>query len=276
MASPPWNLIIEKIPDAQTKLERQLWSILKKLASIGAAIAIESVNIPEFIKCTDPLIVRLKALLKQFQTYLTEFIKYLGYISITASILLIIAQAATAYLAYQNALPVPTTPGINSIIEAQSELLNNILDILKKYTPLFALFTANIIAASILITPAINILSQICKDEIPINKYTDAVLKKINDLAVEVEGITKTDSKFYQDINVSDSDIKSRQDIIDELLRRQLDLSELIEAPSKVYTISSNPDSNLGNTGDYAIDQTNRIIYGPKPSDIEWNLGINY
>lgn len=276
MASPPWNLIIERVPDAQIKLERQFWRILKKLAAIGAAIALESVNLPESIKCSDPRVVRLKALLKQLQAYLEEFIKYLGYISITATILFVIAQGASIYLSTQNAVPVPLPPGVYAIVEAQAELLNKILDILKKYGPLFALFTANIIATSVMITPAINLISQICKDEIPINKYTAAVIKKMNDLATDVEGVANTDSRFYRDINVSESDIKTRQDAIDELLRQQRDLSELLEAPSKVLTVNSIPDSDFGKTGDYAIDTTTKTIYGPKPSDTEWNEGIKY
>jgi hypothetical protein len=36
------------------------------------------------------------------------------------------------------------------------------------------------------------------------------------------------------------------------------------------------PESNTGNLGDYALDQTNRIIYGPKPTDTVWDLGIKY
>jgi hypothetical protein len=276
MAAPPWNLIIEKIPDAQTKLERQFWRILEKMAGIAASIALESVNLPENIKCSDPRVVRLKALLNQLQIYLQEFIKYLGYIALTATIIYAIAQSAIAYLTYQQALPVPTTPGINSIIEAQSELLNKILDILKKYAPLFALFTANIISTSVMIAPAIGIISQICKDDLPINKYTKQALDKINAIAVEVEGIAITDSMFYRDINVSESDIKSRQDVIDDLLKQQRNLTDLIEAPSKVYLVLGDPDPETGNTGDYAIDKTNQVIYGPKPSDTEWNTGIKY
>lgn len=276
MAAPPWNLIIERIPNAQLKLERQFWRILKKLAVIGSTIALEAVNLPENIKCSDPRVIRIKSLLKQLQSYLQEFIKYLGYISITATILFIIAQGASAYLAFQNAVTLPTTPGINAINEAQAELLNKILDILKKYGPLFALFTANIIATSVMITPAINLISQICKDNIPINKYTAAVINKINNLATDVEGISISDSRFYRDINVSEEDIKSRQNVIDELLRQQRDLSQLIEAPSKVLIVDDIPDSNFGNIGDYAINTSSKIIYGPKPSDTEWNEGIKY
>ena len=130
MASPPWNLIVERVPDAQAKLERQFWRILEKLSAIGVAIALESVNLPDNIKCSDPRVVRLKAQLKQFQEYQEEFIKYLGYIAITANILYVIAASSTAYLTFQNALSVPTTPGINAIIEGQAELLNKILDML--------------------------------------------------------------------------------------------------------------------------------------------------
>lgn len=276
MASPPWNLVVERIPDAQTKLEAAFWRILKKLSAIGATIALESVNLSENIKCSDPRIMRLKSLLKQFQTYLQEFSKYLGYISITATILLVIAQAATAYLAVQNSILVPTPPSVNAIIEAQAELLSKITDVLKKYTPLTALFAASVISASVMITPAISLISQICRDDIPINKYTAAVLDKIKQTAKDVEGIAETDSKFYRDINVSESDIQSRQDVIDELLTQQRSLTELIEAPSRVLLVSEQPDNSAGNIGDYAIDQTNQVIYGPKPSDTEWNVGINY
>jgi hypothetical protein len=276
MAQPPWNVIIQKIPTAQTKLERIFWRILAKLAKISAAIALASAGLPENIRCSDPRVIRIKEMLLQFQKTLQEFIKYLGYISITASVLYIIAQAATAYLIYTQANPVPLPTAVHNVISAQGELLNTILDILKKYSPLFALFTANIIAASVMITPAVNLISQICKDVIPINKYTEAAIQKTKDLATQVEGVANSNSRFYQDVNVSESDIESRQRVIDQLLSQQRSLTELIEAPSGVYLVTGQPESDTGKLGDYALDQTNRIIYGPKLTDTTWNEGIKY
>jgi hypothetical protein len=276
MAAPPWNLIIKKVPQAQSKLERIFWRILAKLAKISSAIALASVGLPENIRCSDPRVIRIKELLLQFQKTLQEFIKYLQYISITASVLYVIAQAATAYLIYTQSNPIPLPPAIHNIIAGQEELLNIILDILEKYSPLFALFTANIVAASVMITPAVNLISQICKDVIPINKYTEAAIQKTKDLATQVEGVANSDSRFYQDVNVSESDIESRQRVIDQLLNQQRSLTELIEAPSRVYLVGGMPESNTGNLGDYALDQTNRIIYGPKPTDTVWDLGIKY
>ena len=277
MASPPFNLIVERIPDAQTKLEKAFNQILNKMLVTAGLIVTEAAQLSVNVKCSDPMVIRLKQLLKQLQQYIREFIKFLGYIGATAAILAGIAKAAVVYLAYQNTLPIPTTPGINAIIGAQEELLNKILDILKKYSPLFALYTAKIAALSVMIAPAVALLSQICQnDVIEINKFTQDAITKISELAVDVEGVAVTDSKFYQDVNVSESDIKSRQDAIDTLIEQQRSLLDLIEAPSQVIIVSSTPPNNIGKPGDFAIDKTNRIIYGPKPSESEWNTGINY
>ena len=277
MASPPFNLIIERIPEAQTKLERAFNQILNKMLVTAGLIVTEAAQLSVNVKCSDPMVVRLKQLVQRLQQYIKEFIKFLGYIGATAAILAGIAKAAVVYLAYQNTLPIPTTPGINAIIGAQEELLNKILDILKKYGPLFAFYTAKVVALSIMIAPAVALLSQICQnDAIEINKFTQDAINKISELAIDVEGVAVTDSKFYQDVNVSESDIKSRQDAIDTLISQQRSLLDLIEAPSQVIIVATTPSNNIGKTGDFAIDKINRIIYGPKPSESEWNEGINY
>ena len=57
---------------------------------------------------------------------------------------------------------------------------------------------------------------------------------------------------------------------------QQRSMLDLVEAPSQVILVSSVPDVAIGVAGDYAINRQQRIIYGPKPSDTEWNLGIKY
>jgi len=35
------------------------------------------------------------------------------------------------------------------------------------------------------------------------------------------------------------------------------------------------PSGNLGKAGDFYVDTTNNIAYGPKPSDSEWGGPLN-
>jgi hypothetical protein len=62
------------------------------------------------------------------------------------------------------------------------------------------------------------------------------------------------------------------------LLRQQRSLLDLLEAPSKVIMLSGTqiPANNQGKAGDFAVNNDMQTIYGPKPSDTEWNTGINY
>ena len=60
--------------------------------------------------------------------------------------------------------------------------------------------------------------------------------------------------------------------------QEQRSLLDLLEAPSQVIigTGTQPPDADRGKAGDYFINQTTRTIYGPKISDTEWPMGINY
>ena len=277
MASPPWNTIIERLPEAWTRLKRLILNILKRIAGVAQTIAREAIGLPRNIACTDPRVVRLKQLFAKMQKGIDAFLNVLPIVVTTLTIFFVIAQGASAYVTAQNAMPYPLPPGVYSILEAQSELLNKIIDIIKDAKKIITFWGGKIIAASVMIVGAVNIVSQICNNDILlINKYTKQAVDKVSAIAVEVEGISISDSRFYQDYNVSESDIKSRQDVIDQLIRQQRSMLDLIEAPSRVILVSDVPPADVGFAGDYAINRQQRIIYGPKPSDTEWNEGINY
>ena len=277
MASPPWNFIIERVPDSWLKLKKLGIRILKRITVVAQTIAREAIGLPRNISCSDPRVIRLKQLFAKLQKGIEDFLRILPIIVTTLTIFFVIAQAASAYLAFQNSLQFPTTPGINAIIEAQAELLNDIIDIIKDGKKIITFWGGKVIAASMIITGAVNIVSQICNNDVLIiNQYTKQAIDKISAIAVEVEGISASDSRFYQDYNVSEADIKSRADIIDQLMLQQRSMLDLVEAPSQVILVSSVPEFAVGVAGDYAINRQQRIIYGPKPSDTEWNLGIKY
>lgn len=277
MASPPWNFIIERVTEAWTRLKRLILNILKRIAGVAQTIARESIGLPRNISCSDPRVVRLKQLFAKMQKGIDAFLNVLPIVVTTLTIFYVIAQGASVYITYQNAMPVPLPPAVYAIVEAQSELLNKIIDITRDGKKILAFWGGKIIAASVMIVGAVNIVSQICNNDILlINQYTKQAVDKVSAIAVEVEGISISDSRFYQDYNVSESDIKSRQDVIDQLMRQQRSMLDLIEAPSRVILVSSDPASDVGFAGDYAINRQQRIIYGPKPSDEEWNEGIKY
>jgi hypothetical protein len=78
-------------------------------------------------------------------------------------------------------------------------------------------------------------------------------------------------TNFYNDDNVSNEDLDYRSITIYDLITQQRDLlTSLEEAPSKVYQDAGLPSLDLGKVGDYYIDTTTSIIYGPKMSITNW------
>ena len=83
-------------------------------------------------------------------------------------------------------------------------------------------------------------------------------------------------TEFYTQINVNAEDLQSRLDVINEIISDQRDLlASLQEAPAQSYEGTGTPDLNLGKLGDYYIDKTNKVIYGPK-TNTGWPSGVNY
>ena len=75
-------------------------------------------------------------------------------------------------------------------------------------------------------------------------------------------------SEFYNEYNVSESDLQGRSDAIEYLLEQQQNLlTSLQEAPSVVYRMPGIPNNSVGKSGDYYIDTDTDTIYGPKLSD---------
>jgi hypothetical protein len=83
-------------------------------------------------------------------------------------------------------------------------------------------------------------------------------------------------TEFYSEINVNAEDLQSRLDVINEIISDQRDLlASLQEAPAQSYEGTGIPNLELGKLGDYYIDKTNKVIYGPK-TNTGWPSGVNY
>ena len=80
-------------------------------------------------------------------------------------------------------------------------------------------------------------------------------------------------SKFYNQYNVSQEDMDDLENIIFELNELQLTITDyLLEAPSAALSGNTPPAGALGKIGDFYIDLVKREIYGPKTSDITWDI----
>lgn len=83
-------------------------------------------------------------------------------------------------------------------------------------------------------------------------------------------------TEFYNELNVSSDDITSYIDNINNIVSDQQNLlASLQEAPAQSYTGTGTPSAPLGKLGDYYIDTTNKVMYGPKESS-GWPAGVNY
>ena len=278
--APPYDIIIEKIPTAISQMERVFQKIQTKITEVALTVAQDSIKLPKRIKCTDPRVVRLKQLLNKLLFYIQELLKYLGWLSIVTTILYAIAVAGATYVAIRQTITLPLIAADAENINFQKELYATIKTIIQKFSPILALILASVATASVIIAPAIELISRICvNEEIPVSSFTAEALNNIQQMSAELESEFYREinvSEFYREINVSDEDIQSRKDSIDQLIEQQRSLFDLLEAPSTVILVSTIPDNTLGKAGDYAINKQQRIIYGPKPSDSEWNVGIKY
>jgi hypothetical protein len=72
------------------------------------------------------------------------------------------------------------------------------------------------------------------------------------------------------------TDLTQRSNSIEQLVDQQQNLlTSLQEAPSQVYRGNGNPLPNLGKIGDYYLNTSNNVSYGPKISDNDWGTPIN-
>jgi len=273
----PFDQLTNKPSVAINKLQTALNKVIFKLnQKVSEAISKSNVLPKNNISCDDPRIKEIKQILEQIQRYIAQVQNILRILNIVIPILTVAAQIAAVIINGQVALPIPAPPAISQALAVQNELVANIAKTLTQASIILAVINGAVALASGLLATVINSISAICNSEtFAINQDTQNAIDSINN---EVSALTTIESKFYQLINVSQDDIELREDLITQLQEDQRSLLDLLEAPSRVIVgiADEQPQSDQGKEGDYFINQTTRIIYGPKISDINWPAGINY
>jgi hypothetical protein len=243
-------------------LKRQLNKLLEKASLI-----------PGKIKCDDPRIVELKQLLAKIKTIVDRIRNVLLILTTIVSVITVAATIATTILNVQLALPVPTPPAGIQLVNVQNTLITNVISALKQISITLGIVTGVLTLVSVSIGPVINLLSGICTSEtFVVDSTTEQSL--LADVRAQLD---EYPSKFYRTVNVSQEDLDNRDELISNLIEQQrVVLTDLLEAPSNVIVSNQNPNSQQGKQGDYFIDTLRQIIYGPKITDSEWGMGVNY
>ena len=277
--APPFNLVVQKVPTAINKLQGALNKLIDRLnEKVSDAISGAS-KLSERIDCSDPRVQKIKSTLQSIQQIIQKIQEVLRILQIVVPALTVAAQIAAALINIQLGVPVPSPPALVQALALQNELIATIIGALKQASIIITVVNGGVILASAGLAAVINKLSSICNDEV--FEVTAVTQLAINELNTEfnTQFNNYEPSEFYNVKNTSIDDLDNRELLIQQLNSKQLSIIDnLLELPSKVIRFRRDgaPDENIGKQGDFAINETTKTFYGPKVSDTDWGMGINY
>lgn len=237
-----------------------------------------SIKLPVNVKCDDPRIKKVKKQLTEIQTQITKITEQIPKIQQTIETVKQIVAVAqgikTAITIAQLSNPITAPVFIAGQLTAiQDATIVNAIESLSQFSTIPASLTSKL---STIVPPLAKSLLKIstsCGDDDDTNFELPSDLLDAND-DTDYNDLVATE--FYNEDNVSESDLQDRSDSIEELLTQQRNLlTSLQEAPSKVYQQLGRPAGDLGKIGDYYIDTQSSKIYGPKPNQISWGQPVN-
>lgn len=254
----------------------QLNQQLDQLTEIASNVIQESVKLPGNIQCDDPRIKKLKEQLAQIQEIIQQVQAAIPVIqqSINAVKQIVnIAQGIKATISAAQ-LSNPATAGLFIALQLQAIQDATIVNAIASLNQFATLPTQLLGRLQTLLPPLIAAIAKIgaaCDGDAPVLEVPEELantnITDYNDLV---------NSEFYNELNVSDSDLTDRSNQIEQLVQQQRDLLQsLQEAPSKVYQLPGIPLPDLGKTGDYYIDTNTNTVYGPKVSATNWGNPVN-
>jgi hypothetical protein len=271
----PGKAVAQVIKQLDTQTDRLLEQVNKTVQ--------DSVKLPVNIKCDDPRIKKVKQQLSDIQTQITKVTEQIPKIQSTIETvkqIVTIAQGIkTAISIAQLSNPVTAPVFIAAQLTAiQDATIVNALESLNQFATIPASLTSKLSTIVPPLTNALLKVSNSCGDDDDTNfelpsDLIDESLDANNGFG-EFNDLVPTE--FYNEDNVSESDLQNRSNSIEELLTQQRNLlTSLQEAPSKVYQQPGIPAGQVGKIGDYYIDIQSSKIYGPKPSLTEWGQPVN-
>ena len=269
-----------------SQIVQQIILLLSKqidaISNLAEKTSTDCLNLAHNVKCSDPTVKQIKGQLADLQRLIDQLNIIINRTSNIISIINTVATTAFVLKIIQLAIPavpgVPTGP-ITELINIFTKLIDNAKSSINSLKGILANIKSQFNRINSLIANSINTIGSICNNES--FTVTSEVASIINNASSIIGNDASSindqyPTEFYTNINVSDDDINLRFNTISELLENQLDvMTNLVEAPSKVYQASGVPENNLGKLGDYYINLDNQSIYGPKAQADDWGQPVN-
>jgi len=273
---PPLDRLTKAPSFGVDKIQQQFNDILDLVVDQANQTIKDSVKLPTNVKCDDPRVQNIKQNLENIQSLITQVQQNIPKIqsAITAvNTIVSTAQGINAAIAAaQLSNPVTAALFISLQTQAiQNQLIVNAVEAVKPLQSLPTQIESKILTLVPVLITAISKLNTVCGDSdielnIP-NISTESTVTDYNDLVP---------TEFYNESNVSETDLTQRSDSIEQLVEQQRNLlTSLQEAPSQVYKQEGNPPPELGKIGDYYLNTSNNVSYGPKITDTDWGNPLN-
>ena len=162
----------------------------------------------------------------------------------------------------------------------QTELIANAVEAIKPLQSLPGQIESKFTSLIPGLTSAIAKLNGACNDNVELNipsiSAPTSAQQGLSDLNTDSDYNDLIPTEFYTELNVSDDDLSQRAESIQLLVEQQRDLfNSILEAPAQVYKQEGEPPAELGKTGDYYVNTTNNVSYGPKISSTDWGNPLN-
>ena len=290
---PPLDRITKAPALGVDKIQQQFNKILDSIADQANKTIKDSAKLPINVNSDDPRVKNIKQSLENIQLSITKVQENIPKIqkAVTAITTIIsTAQGINASIAAAQ-LAVPVTAGLFIAMQTQAlqnQLIVNAIEAVKPLQSLPDQIESKITILIPILIAAISKLNTITNDDVELNVPS---IPRADDVELNVPSIPRADdvelntdnnyndlipTEFYNELNVSETDLTQRSDSIEQLVEQQQNLlTSLQEAPSQVYRGNGNPLPNLGKIGDYYLNTSNNVSYGPKISDNDWGTPIN-
>ena len=276
---PPLDRLTKAPSFGVDKIQQQFNDILDSVVDQANQTIKDSVKLPTNVKCDDPRVQNIKQNLENIQSLITQVQQNIPKIqsAITAvNTIVSTAQGINAAIAAaQLSNPVTAALFISLQTQAiQNQLIVNAVEAVKPLQSLPTQIESKILTLVPVLITAISKLNTVCGDsDIELNipnistESAESTVTDYNDLVT---------TEFYNESNVSETDLTQRSDSIEQLVEQQRNLlTSLQEAPSQVYKQEGNPPPELGKIGDYYLNTSNNVSYGPKITDTDWGNPLN-
>jgi len=246
------------------EVNKQISSLVDEVNKLNTATN----KLKEVSTCSDSDTVNAKNQLDRVLKQINEIQKLPPKIEPVVTTLKVASSTAQAIKAAQLLNPV-TAPAIIAaeLLLVQNMTIANSIQAINQLQQIPIILKDSLSGLSVQLKQSLDTLSNVCNIDQESYKLLPDLIDQPQDL----------DTEFYNEFNVSDSDLTDRLEKIQELVNTQQNLlSSLQEAPSKVYEGTNQPIGQIGKPGDYFVDTANQYIYGPKILKDQWPEGIKY